>query len=578
MSTESNAAGLEVIRELVAGMASGKPMESSLSLICRRISEVADFRFCGVLVPSADWTQFRFAGGFGFPDTYAERLAEFFLVPVGEQAALSPTRQAADRRQTVVTADALDAADLAPWRSLALEYGFRAMVSVPLIAQGEVIGVLNGYSARPGGYRLPLATVEEVAAHAAIALHVGLLLEERGSTIATLERANGELVERRRMLERAEEIHTTLTRAALTGADPAGITAALSTLIDHPVAVTDIHGATRFVAAGGEVSDVGTIPDTDAANRIAVPIRLADETIGEVLILDAPGSELDRRAAEHAATVLALDEVKRRVALATEDRLRADLLSELLQTHLVDTTALRERAARHGLRLGSGHRVLILRMDAPEVRTPRADALARTHLDALTRELGRRAGWFVSSTGFDIVAIVPQAEDEALVTLLPVLQRRTTDRLEGATLSIGIGSVLAAVDEVARSYGDARLCTDLGARLGRPGQIIRHDDLGVLGLLLDARRPELLGDFVERTLGPAIHHDSRYASGLISTLRTYLDCSCDYAESARRLYVHQNTIKYRLRRIEELCDLRLRNPSDLVAVRVATLALTLREG
>lgn len=62
-----------------------------------------------------------------------------------------------------------------------------------------------------------------------------------------------------------------------------------------------------------------------------------------------------------------------------------------------------------------------------------------------------------------------------------------------------------------------------------------------------------------------------------TTAATYIDRDCDIAACASALYVHVNTVKYRLRRIEELCDVNLKNPNDLLKVTIAQLVLRLQE-
>jgi DNA-binding PucR family transcriptional regulator len=145
----------------------------------------------------------------------------------------------------------------------------------------------------------------------------------------------------------------------------------------------------------------------------------------------------------------------------------------------------------------------------------------------------------------------------------------------GLTLSVGIGAVARTTRDFPASYADAQRCVDVLRRLGRPGDTMAADDLGLLGLFVDSARPEELSALARQVLGAVLERDARSASALLQTLEAYLDAGCDARACAATLFVHVNTVKYRLRQIEELCGLSLRDPQDLLRVTMARLIVRL---
>lgn len=604
-SVHHEESGLALIADMVNSLVSGDPLEETLALICRKIRKLAGFRFCGVLVPDPEWKHFRLAGGHGFPPEYVERLNDLFLVAVGEQQRESPTRQAAELRRTVVNPNVLDVPSFVPWRSLAIQFGYRSMVSIPLLVDGEVIGVLNGYSTAPRTFTdAQLASIETLAAQAAVSLRVSLLMEARQETIRRLQESNATLEQQRFTLERAHEIHKRLTAAALTGTSATAVAQSLSELIQRPVAITYADGSIRCTSDGADQPgafgsfmaalevlatpagiDVDRFPDGFLAT--VGEIRVPDERLGYVVIPrgDAASADLDERAVEHAATVLALEAVKERVVQATEDRLRSDFLTDLFRGRLDDEPDTAERAARHGLRLGAERRVVLVRIDAEPPAAPAGQpsgSLTEVPGDPRAfaqRELRRIPDSLVVGTGNTITAVIPaQAGADSVASIrtrLEAVQSRLRDSGTRVTLSAGIGPVASEVSEFASSHRDAELCLGLSRRVGRRGLILARDELGILGLFVDAKHPEDLLANARRVLGPALAHDTGKSGELILTLAAYLDHGCNVAGAAVDLFVHPNTVKYRLRRVEELCQLDLRNPDDLLQARIATLTLTL---
>src|SRR3954463_13840284 len=137
----------DIFGEVVESLVHERPLAETLALISRPVCERGAFGFCGVLLPAAEGDPGPLAASHGFPPRYIARLNALFLVPLQDTAlAGSPTASALRRRETAVAADAESDESFRPWRALAREFGYRSIVSAPLVVEGEVLGALNGYS------------------------------------------------------------------------------------------------------------------------------------------------------------------------------------------------------------------------------------------------------------------------------------------------------------------------------------------------------------------------------------------------------------------------------------------------
>ena len=287
------------------------------------------------------------------------------------------------------------------------------------------------------------------------------------------------------------------------------------------------------------------------------------------------------RAVEHAATVLALEIVKERVARATEERLRSDFLSDLLDGRDAVEERIGERARHYGLSLGTEHRVLVAALEEPAAPDPAAGASRRAQLQALVAATlsERLPGALTSRSGDTMTAAVPTggAADalERVGEAVAASRARVAEVAPGLRVSAGIGAPARAAPDFRASYAAAQRCIDVLRRLGRAGDTLAADDLGILGLFVDSARPEELEALARQVLGAALDHDARTGSALLRTLESYLAAGCDARACARDLYVHANTVRYRLRQLQELCDLDLRDPQDLLRVTMARLIVRL---
>ncbi len=75
-------------------------------------------------------------------------------------------------------------------------------------------------------------------------------------------------------------------------------------------------------------------------------------------------------------------------------------------------------------------------------------------------------------------------------------------------------------------------------------------------------------------IGRVEAHDSGHNSDLIRTLRAFFAANANASEAADRLYLHRNSLPYRLARVQELTGLDLKDPRARLALQLGLLATT----
>ncbi len=94
--------------------------------------------------------------------------------------------------------------------------------------------------------------------------------------------------------------------------------------------------------------------------------------------------------------------------------------------------------------------------------------------------------------------------------------------------------------------------------------VVASDEVASHELLLAGVPGSVLRSFTERLLGPLVAYDERHRAQLLPTLREFLACSGSWNACATAMYVHVNTVRYRIRRIEELTGRDLSSLGDQV--------------
>ncbi|MFF0433691.1 helix-turn-helix domain-containing protein [Streptomyces sp. NPDC004327] len=445
--------------------------------------------------------------------------------------------------------------------------GLVAILGVPLTLGSQVIGVLFAADRRARVFeREQVALLGSFAAHAAVAIDTANLLAETRSALAELERANGIIREHSGVIERASEVHDRLTELVLRGGGVHDVAAAVSEVLGGDVQFAEERPGPARISAGHATRD---------GDDWVAAVSAGGETFGALVLRERPDLDpVDLRTLERAALVTSLLLLARRSAGEAEQRVRGELLDDLLDAPDRDRRLLRERAARLRTDTDAPHVVLAARIDRAGAGTE-PDAGGRESAD---RQRLRSAASHLAATRQGLAS----ARDGGTVLLLPLgpgeraadLARQTARHLGGALrepVTVGasapVTAPLAHPERVAPAYAEARRCLDALRLLHRQGEGAAAEDLGFLGLLLaDARDIE---GFVERTIGQVVAYDRRRGTDLVRTMDAYFASGMSPARTKDDLHVHVNTVAQRVDRIGRLLGPDWQSPARALEIQLA---------
>lgn len=420
-----------------------------------------------------------------------------------------------------------------------------------------------------------------LAQQTGIALTTARLYTSERAQAIELQKANSALGTTVKELERSTAIHKRLTQVAVAGEGEQGIAEALHELTSWPVAIEDRFGNLRAWAGPGRPDPYPkqTQPTREAlmrraqaaggpfhdADRLLAIARPRQDVLGVIVLIGVPPEDAERAqtALEHGSTVLAMELARLQTAAETELRLGRDLVEELLGSANEWTTL--NRANALGYDLLERHRVAVV---VEEKSSPR-DPDARFHA---VRRAARDAG-----LGSLLVprgdAVVVLAHNEQV---WDTFYSRLRNEL-GTDVFVGVGGPCDQLSDFPRSYREATLALRMRTNYARLRRTLFYEQLGTYRLLAEVGELKVIDRFVEEWIGSLIDYDSRHRANLVDTLHTYLECGGNYDATTAALFVHRNTLKYRLRRIREISKLDLKNPDTKFNLQLASRAWSTRK-
>ena len=138
---------------------------------------------------------------------------------------------------------------------------------------------------------------------------------------------------------------------------------------------------------------------------------------------------------------------------------------------------------------------------------------------------------------------------------------------------IGIGRSIGDIMRLSQSFDQAITAINLARKMPKLGKVVHFDDLGVYRVLLDM--PDLKQNiinkslFIDEKIGKLIHQDQSNNTDYILTLETFFEQNCNMRQSAKKLFIHHNTMRYRLDQIESLLGVSLKDSNICLEIQIA---------
>lgn len=302
------------------------------------------------------------------------------------------------------------------------------------------------------------------------------------------------------------------------------------------------------------------------ARLLLVPLVVQNEVEG-LLVTEASRPEgPDEPIMDQGATVATLALIKHRAVQDAEQRLRRDLIEDLLSGERWTVGRLAEQARALGWQLDAKPVVVLL--DFGEVRRyslnghgpdqPRLRWVREQFLKIVKQTLADRNPDSIMverGDGFIILPHLPLADVYQIREQARGLVEAIAEQVRSGGLNVRYtiagGGFHDGVEGLRHSYREAQQAMEVGARLlmRRP---IWFDDVH-LYLLLDLfSRSAEVHDWFTRTLGALVEYDRRNKTRMVQTLEAYFDTSQSLQQAAQALHIHPNTLKYRLQRIKQI--------------------------
>lgn len=192
------------------------------------------------------------------------------------------------------------------------------------------------------------------------------------------------------------------------------------------------------------------------------------------------------------------------------------------------------------------------------------DEIMQIHKDVLRRH---RQCFFVGNKSDSFHCLFTKdIEKSEILKCMKEIQRQIYKNY-GAWITIGVSTEIFSYHDFIMAYKKARTAITIGKKRGKR-EICFIEDLRLEEAFFEMAKMDIFREFVDETLLELKMHDEKYGTPFLETLKTLAEHHGARKETAETLFLHRNTLAYRIRRIEQLTGADLNDPDVLFQVNL----------
>lgn len=215
-----------------------------------------------------------------------------------------------------------------------------------------------------------------------------------------------------------------------------------------------------------------------------------------------------------------------------------------------------------------------------EAAVPRAVYLVetRTEHDSIITELlkgmfSAQAGDYITAVDESSVILIKSLESDSSAEALEGVAHTIVDMINTEAMlnvRVAYGTVVQELKDVSKSYKEAKMALDVGKIFYAEKNVAAYSALGI-GRLIYQLPVNLCKIFIEEIFGENVPTDLDEET--LNTLNKFFENNLNVSETSRQLFVHRNTLVYRIEKIQKSTGLDLRSFDDALTFKIALMVV-----
>ena len=167
-----------------------------------------------------------------------------------------------------------------------------------------------------------------------------------------------------------------------------------------------------------------------------------------------------------------------------------------------------------------------------------------------------------------IISFVPLIKEKNTKTIIEEIKLEISKNIPELSINVGLGNYYSKINDLKKSFQEAEQALKISKAINVKNSIHDYSEIGIYKVLFEVKDFQKLQSFFNETLGRLDEYDQNHGTELIHTLEVYLNENCNITKASEKLYIHRNTLKYRLSKIKKILKCNLNDPYDRLNLQV----------
>ncbi|MEH7178511.1 PucR family transcriptional regulator [Neobacillus vireti] len=317
-----------------------------------------------------------------------------------------------------------------------------------------------------------------------------------------------------------------------------------------------------------------------------LPVAAASSIYGYIIVWQTVSelTEFDFIILEQASTNIALERIKAKEIEEVKLKIRQDFFDDLLSGKITSSETIHTLSEMHGLHSNYMYYCIVINIESEEFQKYEDMVARRVSLENKARkcveliyDYSNKADGEVTCFHRNnrIIILIGQHEKRSTVSVNEAKQYTTklysklNQQISNTTFLIGIGRQYESIQSLHKSFSEANESIRLMQKFEDIGGVSHFEDHTIYHFLDSNIKDMELEEFFMKRLGMVYKNDQLHGTSYIITLENYFQNNLNLSETAKAMFLHRNTLIYRIEKIKEILNSDLKNSEEMLQIQLA---------
>ncbi|MGE7908563.1 PucR family transcriptional regulator [Lysinibacillus xylanilyticus] len=317
-----------------------------------------------------------------------------------------------------------------------------------------------------------------------------------------------------------------------------------------------------------------------------LPVAVANYIYGYIVIWQTIRdlTEFDYLVLEQASTIVALERIKQKEIEEVRLKIKQEFFDDLLTGRITSSETLQTLCDLHGLYPNKKYYCIVLSVFTDKLdehqdlisRKYESDNLAKKCIKLIHEHSNTINGEITCLyRNNQIIILVSQNDDKQDISVVETklyaenILELLTQHINQSSFLIGIGKEYKNIRFLHKSFSEAHEALRLMHRFHERGAVAHFADHSIYHFLDSNVPEEKLKDFFLESLGTLFEYDQLHSTSYLLTLENYFINHMNISETAKEMFIHRNTLIYRIDKIKEILKTDFKSYEELLQIQLA---------